>query len=163
MLINRLRNVEEFKQLKFPQDYLETIDSRMPEDVRDIFVRIFESMLRNINVPEDRINDFTDQIKEARMGRFMEHFNEEGYDWQATRNQALAEGEETGKEIGDSLRIIKTVRRLIGKGRSADSIADDLGEELGYIREISDIILSDPLKTDEEVLNNLRVSRPTGK
>ena len=102
--------------------------------MRDIIVRIVDTMLRKINVPEDRINDFTDQIKEARMGQFMEHFNEEGYDWQAPRNRALAEG--------DSLRLIKTVRRLITKGRSVDEIADDLGEEQGYIRVISNIILS---------------------
>jgi hypothetical protein len=112
-------------------------------------------MLRKINVPEDRINDFTDQIKEARMGQFMEHFNEEGYDWQATRNRALAEG--------DSLRLIKTVRRLITKGRSVDEIADDLGEEPGYIREISNIILSEPQKTDEAIMNALLPLCPIAK
>ena len=111
-------------------------------------LQIVDTMLRKINVPEDRINVFTDQIKEARMGQFMEHFNEEGYDWQATRNRALAEG--------DSLRLIKTVRRLITKGRSVDEIADDLGEEPGYIREISNIILSEPQKTDEEIMNALQ-------
>ena len=123
--------------------------------MRDIIVRIVDTMLRKINVPEDRINDFTDQIKEARMGQFMEHFNEEGYDWQATRNRALAEG--------DSLRLIKTVRRLITKGRSVDEIADDLGEEPGYIREISNIILSEPQKTDEEIMNALQPLCPIAK
>ena len=155
MLINRLKSVEEFKQLNLPKEYLESIDSRMPADVRDIIVRIVDTMLRKINVPEDRINDFTDQIKEARMGQFMEHFNEEGYDWQATRNRALAEG--------DSLRLIKTVRRLITKGRSVDEIADDLGEEPGYIREISNIILSEPQKTDEEIMNALQPLCPIAK
>ena len=99
------------------------------------------------------------------MGRFMEHFNEEGYDWQATRNQALAEGEEIGKEIGkeigDSLRIIKTVRRLIGKGRSADSIADDLGEDIGYIKAIEEAVSDNPQLDDEGIYTVIQEMKVT--
>ena len=74
MLINRIQSAGEFRKLNLSKEYIENVDNNMPEDVRDIFVQIFAALLRNINVPEDRINDFTDQIKEARMGRFMEHF-----------------------------------------------------------------------------------------
>ncbi len=152
MLINKIRSAKEFGQLDLPREYLDTIDSNMPEDVRSIFVRIFEAMLRSINVPEKKINEFTDQIKEARMGKFMEHFNEEGYDWQATRAEALAEG----KEMGNNLHAIKTVRRMLSKGKSVEEIADDMGEETAYIREIEDLLRKLPRDaTDEKVLEEL--------
>ena len=161
MLINGIRNSKEFKRLDLPKEYLDCIDSDMPEDVRIIFVRVFESILRSINVPEHRINEFTDQIKEARMGKFMEHFNEEGYDWQATRAEALAEGEkrgkEIGKEIGINLYVIRTVRRMLSKGKSVEEIADDLGEGVAYIKEIRDMIerLTQDA-SDEEIYEGLK-------
>ncbi len=86
------------------------------------------------------------------MGKFMEHFNEEGYDWQATRNEALAEG----KEIGSTLHIIKIVRHMLSKGKSVAEIADDIGEDLTYIQDIGNLINSMPKEaTDEDVLEAL--------
>ena len=161
------RNADVVKKVHLPDGedlfVLSLIEHKadMPEDVRIIFVRVFESILRSINVPEHRINEFTDQIKEARMGKFMEHFNEEGYDWQATRAEALAEGErrgkEIGKEIGSNLYVIRTVRRMLSKGKSVEEIADDLGEGVAFIKEIRDMTERLPQDaSDEEIYEGLK-------
>ena len=91
------------------------------------------------------------------MGKFMEHFNEEGYDWQATRAEALAEGEKRGKEIGSNLYVIRTVRRMLSKGKSVEEIADDLGEGVAFIKEIRDMterLTQDA--SDEEIYEGLK-------
>ncbi len=77
------------------------------------------------------------------MGRFMEHFNEEGYDWQATYAK--------GQKHGDILRIVKGTRRMMSKGITVEEIADNLGEDEVYIREIADIICNNSQFTDEDI------------
>ncbi len=150
MLITRLRSSEEFKQLKLPKDYLDSLGKNLMDDVRDVLAKIFETLLRKINVTEEQISDFTGQIKEMRMGQLFEHFV--GYDWQATRNEALAEG----KEIGSTLRVIKTVRHMLSKGKSVAEIADDIGEDLASIQEIENLICRLPKEaTDEDVLEEI--------
>lgn len=62
MLINRLRAATEFKDLNFPEGYLDDI-SRAPGDVLDVIGRIMSVYLREINLPEDEIRDAINQIK----------------------------------------------------------------------------------------------------
>ena len=85
MLLNRLKSSEEFKELKLPDTYLEGIAKKAPEDVLEVVVRVVSVMLRGLNVPEQELQDFTDQIRRRKMGKLFEGF--EWYDVQATRKE----------------------------------------------------------------------------
>ncbi len=108
MLINKLKSVKEFKNLKFPEGYFDNISQRAPQEVLNILSRVIAVLLREINVPEDTLLDFTDQIKERRMGRLFEDFEPFDYqEWKRTaREDGLREGREEGREEGIRVFII---------------------------------------------------------
>ncbi len=85
MLINRLKNTEEYKSLKLPEGYLDGIAKKAPADVLEVIALVVAVMLRGLHVPEDELQDFTDQIRRGKMGRLFEDF--EFYDVQATRKE----------------------------------------------------------------------------
>ncbi len=95
MLINRLRNVEEFKNLVFLVGYLDDM-GKAPGDVLIIFRKLIQAYLREINLPEEEIFDLTDQIEGGNMNRLFEHFN--GFDIQEVRRESREEGTEGKKE-----------------------------------------------------------------
>ena len=73
-------------------------------------------MLRKLNLEENEILDFTDQVRERKMGELFENFR--GYDVPAVRREARAEG--------DATRLIKQVCKKLEKGKSTEQIADEL-------------------------------------
>ena len=114
MLINRLRSSPEFKDISFPEGYLEDIGNA-PGDVLIIISRLIEAYMRRINVPDAEINEFTNQIKGGTMNCLFEHFEE--YDVQATRKEAREE------------HIVEQVCKKLKKGMPVTRIAEELEEE----------------------------------
>lgn len=109
MLINRMQNAAEFKELELPEDYLKNLSEHSTDELLDIISKVIEVMLRHLNVTETEVEKFTGQVKERKMGELFEHFI--GYDVQATRKEARAEGEE---------RVAKLVQILMQEKRMED-------------------------------------------
>lgn len=78
------------------------------EELLGIIEKVIAVVLRHLNVPEEEAAAFTGQVKERKMGELFEHFK--GYDIQATRKEARAEGEE--------LLLINQVCKKLAKGKA---------------------------------------------
>ena len=130
MLINRLRTASEVNQLTFPDGYFERLQTKAPEDVLTVICRIAAEYLRHLNMPEDEIGAVTDRIKERKMGRLFENF--QGYDIQATRREARAEGKKEGKR----LLLIELICKKLLRNKNPEDIAEELEEELSVVEEI---------------------------
>ena len=122
MLINKLQDASEFKDLDLPEDYLKDLSANTPDEVLEIISKVITVMLRKLNLEENEILDFTDQVRERKMGELFENFR--GYDVPAVR----AEGEE--------IHLIKLVCKKLEKGQSVNRIADDLVENVDKINKI---------------------------
>ena len=85
--------------------------------------------LREINLPEEEIRDAIDQIKGGNMNRLFEHF--EGFDIQAARREARAEGKDEF--------LIEQVCKKLKKSKSIAEIAADLEEDEPRIQAIVNI------------------------
>ena len=112
MLINKLQDASEFKDLELPEDYLKDLSENTPDEVLEIISKVITVMLRKLNLEENEILDFTDQVRERKMGELFENFR--GYDVPAVRREARAEGE----AIGEATRLIKQVCKKLEKGKS---------------------------------------------
>lgn len=132
MLINRLRSALEFKNISFPEGYLDDI-GKAPGDVLIIFRKLIESYLNEINLPENEIHDLTDQIEGGKMNRLFEHF--EGFDIQAVRKESRMEGHEEGREE----LLIEKVCKKLKKGMAVDRIAAELEEDEPRIQAIVNV------------------------
>ena len=130
MLINKLQDASEFKDLDLPEDYLKDLSANTPDEVLEIISKVITVMLRKLNLEENEILDFTDQVRERKMGELFENFR--GYDVPAVRREAKAEGEIT--------RLIKQICMKLEKGQSVDLIADDLVENVDTINKICSAI-----------------------
>ena len=86
MLIDRLRDSQEFKKLKeeLPDGYLDGISEMSADDVLNIISRVVAAMLRRRRVSEDKIAEFTEEIKERPMGVLFE-------DWDSGPDEELIE------------------------------------------------------------------------
>lgn len=124
MIINRLRNAAEFRGIEFPEGYLDDFSSRAPEDVLRVFTKVMTVFLRELRLSEDEINDFTDQIKERKMGRLFEHFDH---------------SDPEAREEGARIKIISQVCKKLLKGQAVDEIAEDLVEDIDEIQRIADV------------------------
>ena len=130
MLINKLQDASEFKELDLPEEYLKDLSENTPDDVLEIISKVITVMLRKLNLEESEILDFTDQVRERKMGELFENFR--GYDVPAVRREAKAEGEIT--------RLIKQICMKLKKGQSVERIADDLVENVDTINKICSAI-----------------------
>ena len=82
-LINKLQDASEFKDLELPEDYLKDLSENTPDEVLEIISKVITVMLRKLNLEENEILDFTDQVRERKMGELFENFR--GYDVPAVR------------------------------------------------------------------------------
>lgn len=98
--------------------------------------RIYLSGLLKKFVPDYEyfllIYDLTDKIKEGNMNRLFEHF--EGYDIQKVRKESETDGED--------IRLIKQIHKKLERGKSPESIADDVEESVEFVNKIIDAINS---------------------
>ena len=130
MLINKLQDASEFKDLDLPEDYLKDLSENTSDEVLEIISKVITVMLRKLNLEENEILDFTDQVRERKMGELFENFR--GYDVPAVRRESEARGEAKGEII----RLIKQICMKLEKGQSADRIAGDLVESVDTIVKI---------------------------
>ncbi len=150
MLINKLRNITEFRKLNFPATYFDNMTEWMPGDVLIVLSKLIESYLREINLPDEEIYDFTDQIKEGNMARFFENF--EKFD--------IQEHARVNREKGEVIRLIKLVYKKLQKGKSVEVIADEVEESTDTVKEIIsaiEAVSAEPF--DAEKVYELKVRR----
>ena len=96
MLVDKLRNTEDFKRLQdIPQDYLENMSRNSPEYLLKLIGKIISVLLFRLNVPRSEVEAFTDQIERRELTMLFENF--EAYDVQETRRQSKAEGRAEGR------------------------------------------------------------------
>lgn len=115
MLINRLQNSSEFRELNLPKDYLKNLSEHSTDELLDIIAKVTASMLRHLDVPENEVMGFTEQVKENKMAELFENFvNDvdmsslykialERTKWRAMKageEIGLAKGEAKGREAG---------------------------------------------------------------
>lgn len=136
MLIDKLRSSAEFHKLKeIPEEYLENISQNSPESLLKLISKIIAAFLHRLNVPQDEIGEFTDQIERRDFTMLFENF--EAYDVQAERKKArelgmaegLAEGRATGLAEGRAAGL------LAGRAESILDLLGDLGPVSSEIRE----------------------------
>lgn len=160
MLINRLRNAEEFRTIEFPDGYLDDISDKAPGDVLITFSKLITAYLRKINLSEQEISDMNEQIRGGKMNELFEHF--QAIDIQAMRKEAAELKQETAdlkqetvelkqkiddleKENTDSegkgsgIYLITLVCKKLQKGKTVADIAEDLEEDETLIKAITDI------------------------
>ena len=98
MLINRLQNSAEFRELNLPEDYIKNLSEQSTDELLDIIAKVTASMLRHLNLPEDEVAEFTGQVKERKMAELFENFKD--VDIPAARKKAREEGWAEGHTDG---------------------------------------------------------------
>ena len=148
MLINKLQDASDFKDLDLPEDYLKDLSENTPDEVLEIISKVITVMLRKLNLEENEILDFTDQVRERKMGELFENFK--GYNVPAVRRESEAKG--------DATRLIKQVCKKLEKGKTIEQIADDLEAVLNKI--ILGSIPSRHTVTQKERMQHTAASSP---
>ncbi len=121
MLINRLQSIEEFQKLDLPDDYLKNLSENSTEDVLSIDAKVTAAMLRQLNLPEDEVEGFTEQVKKRKMAVLFEHFK--SVDIPAERKKAREEGHAEGHAEGlaeGEARFAKLTQFLLQSNRMDD-------------------------------------------
>ena len=105
MMLTNLHQMSDFVQIEreVSPEYLQKVMKDAPEYLLSIVAQITEVLLGRINVPDEEIDKFSEQIKERHMGRLFENF--ETYDVQETRR--VAREEERKEGIRNLIRINK--------------------------------------------------------
>ncbi len=125
MLIDRLKNNDEFLRLRdeLPDGYLDGITEKSTDEVLDIIARVVGAILRRRRVSEEEIAEFTDGIKERRMGQLFADYDSSYEDGIFDR------GEAQGISKGETISRIRLICKKIIKGKSVSVIADELEED----------------------------------
>ncbi len=75
MLINKLRNSSEFKELKqIPAEYLENLERNAPEYLLKLIGKIIAVFLYRLNVPREEVEHFTDRIERREFDMLFDSF-----------------------------------------------------------------------------------------
>ncbi|MDE5932503.1 MAG: Rpn family recombination-promoting nuclease/putative transposase [Lachnospiraceae bacterium] len=148
MLLNRIQNMEEFRELDIPQEYLKNISEQGTDESLDIIGKVIAAILRHLQVPEEEIADFTGQVKERKMGELFENFK--GYNLPEVRKEAREKGRKEGRKEGEELLLIRMVCKMLRKGKAIAEILEDWEEESPIIEEIYRIAQAFAPNYDEE-------------
>lgn len=132
MLINKLRHAEELRHLNVPEEFIKRVAEEAPRDVLDIMARVVATLLRKIDVPEEEVSSFTDQIKERKMGELFENF--EPYSVRETRK--------TSEKIGETKTLIRQVCRKLARGKDFAQICDEVEDLEEKVKPIYDIAIT---------------------
>ena len=98
MLINRLQNSTEFRELNLPKDYMKNLSEHYTDELLNIIDKVSATMLRHLKLPEDEVAEFTGQVKERKMAELFENFKD--IDLPAARKKAMASGLKEGLKKG---------------------------------------------------------------
>ncbi len=137
MLINKLRDADEFRKLEIPAEYLDQITEKAPEDVLRVLVKVTETLLRRFHISEEEISELTDQVRRRKMGELFEHF--EGFDLPKAREKA----KRSGRAEGEELKLINVVWSMKKKGIDLQTLLDLLDEDIDEVTSIYDVELPD--------------------
>lgn len=132
MLIDKLRNVEEFTQLSDAVDdeYLKNAVTDSPKYLLDIMSQIIEVFLSKLNIPYEEAADYAGQVKEKRMGELFQHF--QGYDVQATRRE---EREKTTIEVTE--RVTREVTEKVTKELTNILIEENIKKLINSVKKLT--------------------------
>ncbi len=89
MMIDKLRNRADYEELikGVDETFLREVTGKSPEYLLKLMVQIIGIFLSRLNLPQDEVDTFTEQVKERKMGELFKHF--EGWDVQAIRKEAI--------------------------------------------------------------------------
>ena len=127
------------KLREIPEEYLENLSQNSPESLLKLIAKIISAFLHRLNVPQEEIGEFTDQIERRNFTMLFENF--EAYDVQAERKKArelgmaegLAEGRAEGRAEGHATGLAEG--RAAGRAESILDLLEDLGPVSSEIRE----------------------------
>lgn len=85
--------------------------------------------------------------------RYMQEWEERAYE----RQEARADGLEKGRGEGESIKLIKIVKKMVKKGTPSEDCAEMLDEDISTIREIYDAVKSHPDWNDMEIYEGMEV------
>ncbi len=105
LMIDKLQDMADFINISNEIDelLLKEVTKNSPEYLLGIMAQVIEGLLSKLNVPSEEIMEYTQQIKERRMGEWLSNFK--GYDVQAARKQMREEARrEVREEILEEVR-----------------------------------------------------------
>lgn len=147
MMIDKLKNIADYKELnrEVSDTFLKEVTRESPEYLLKLIVQIIGMFLSKLNVPQDEVDIFTDQVKEQKMGELFKHF--EGWDVQAIRKEAR---EEARKEVREEIR--GEVRKEIKEEVREESIQKFVKviKELSGIQDVARQKLMEEYELDRE-------------
>lgn len=122
MIIDKIRLADGISIVsKLPDGYIDTLKQNIPPHLNKLLADVITVLLKRINVPDDEINNVTEQFYERRIQEMFVGFD--NYDVQETRRVAKAEGQTEGRKEG----IIVVARKLLKMNRSIDEIVEITG------------------------------------
>ncbi|PNV60729.1 hypothetical protein C0033_17280 [Clostridium sp. chh4-2] len=125
MLINKLRNSNDFKDLQeIPPKYFDHLETHTPDYLLNLISAIVAAFLHRLNVPKNEVAEFTDMIKERRISMLFDSF--EAYDVQETRKVSREEGKIEGKIEGIRTCVVDLLQEL---GELPEELASRITDE----------------------------------
>ncbi|MGN0266402.1 MAG: hypothetical protein ACI4D7_01865 [Lachnospiraceae bacterium] len=120
MLINKLKNASEFKELtSISPEYLKDLQENAPQHLLELLTIAISAFMHRLNIPKDEIADFTDSLVERRFSMLFDSFN--AYDVQAVRREAR---EEAREEARLELRKEDLLLVLAEKGELSEALKE---------------------------------------
>lgn len=123
MMIDKIQNQDDFRSMlaNVPDEYLEEVVKDAPEELKNITADVIDMVTANANLPEQERAMLRGYVKEDKMGELFSHMK--GYDIQATRAEARAEGKAQERENGIE-KMVKFAKELgIDKERTVCQLA----------------------------------------
>ena len=158
MLINSIKNAEEFKNLNLPDDYLQTLFENSSSDVLNVIAKVIAVVLRKQNVPENEIQKLIDQIKERKHMALFDDW--EGFDVQKERKIGEQIGIKKGKKIGEQIgekngaekQNIKLICSKMSQGWDISKISNLLEIDADYVEKVSEIVSTKQLSNEVDAI-----------
>ena len=96
------------------------IPGGLPQNLSDF--TLFQSVMKNKEAHET-VRD----IKESK-------------EWEEMNVNVYSRGKEAGKEIGKEATLLKLICKKLSKGKSEVMIADEVEEDIGFVRQVIDVV-----------------------
>ena len=121
MMIDKLKTVEAFSELgRLPKEYIQRLnDMNIPPHLKELLVKVITVLLRKINVPQDEIDIFVENIDERGLSEML---SIENYNVQETRR--LAREEERQRADAAEFRLKFAIKALVDKGFTIMEVAN---------------------------------------
>lgn len=132
MMVDRVKDGTDFGKLSDDEvkKYINDIAARAPEHLLAIISDVVRILLNRLNIPTEKVEAFTGQIKERKMGELLANFK--GWDVQALRKEAKEEARKAREEArreAQQEEIIKLIRVIKKLGGTEETARSQLVEE----------------------------------